>query len=595
MSTALKHPWQTIELEFVAEREYDNPYCDVEIWVDLTGPDFEKRIFGFWDGENRFIVRIVATSPGVWRWNSGSTVEDPGLTGRQDKFEVVAWTDSELEENPCRRGFLRPTKNGHGLMYADGTPHYYLADTWWAAGTFRYPWREGAGEAESTTGSTEEATPSFQDLVTRRKSQGFTGIAMLAAFPHWADDGSPSTIVLDDGLSVRQAWQASGSSASSDKNPAKNMHNEGGRPFEFPGRVPGYENVVPDFDRINPDYFRFMDRKIAYLNAHGMIPFIEASRRDAIPVWHRYHEWPDSYARYIHYLFSRYQAYNVLLSPIHYDYDGFTIPSREFNKPANLVIERYGEPPFGNLMSANSAPSTLVNFGGEDEAKWLTLHQTGNWRAHENYWYLTEIFQSKPARPAMNGEPYYPGFPNDEPPAPSETATRYCRSGLYGSLLSGGLGGFMYGVEGMWGGNIESGSKYTINDAMTFESGDQIRHVRAFLAKCDDRVSEFIPCHEMLVPSRSGEVGGYEGWAYAAHIPGMRLVLIYLEQAAPIPTVRSLLPNQTYRFEWFDPRKGSWLSDNSIELTTDATGRLSVPEPPTSEDWAAALTAAKEI
>ena len=59
------------------------------------------------------------------------------------------------------------------------------------------------------------------------------------------------------------------------------MDNEGGRPFLFPGKVPGYENMFPDVDRINPDYFKYIDRKIDYLNAHGFVPFIEVSRRDA--------------------------------------------------------------------------------------------------------------------------------------------------------------------------------------------------------------------------------------------------------------------------------------------------------------------------
>ena len=59
------------------------------------------------------------------------------------------------------------------------------------------------------------------------------------------------------------------------------MDNEGGRPFVFPGKVPGYENMFPDVDRVNPEYFRYVDRKIDYLNEQGFVPFIEVSRRDA--------------------------------------------------------------------------------------------------------------------------------------------------------------------------------------------------------------------------------------------------------------------------------------------------------------------------
>ena len=55
------------------------------------------------------------------------------------------------------------------------------------------------------------------------------------------------------------------------------MHNEGGRPFLFPGKAEGYEQVLPDLDRINPEYFRYMDRKVDYLGDNGFVSFIEVS------------------------------------------------------------------------------------------------------------------------------------------------------------------------------------------------------------------------------------------------------------------------------------------------------------------------------
>jgi len=130
------------------------------------------------------------------------------------------------------------------------------------------------------------------------------------------------------------------------------------------------------------------------------------------------------------------------------------IPPKEFNEPANLVIDKYGYPSFGNLLSANSSPSSLINFGGIQEAGWLSFHQIGNWREHHNYWYLTDIFYSQPPVPAINGEPYYPGYPDDNPAAKSTEAELNCRSAIYGSFLSGAFGGVIYGVEGMWGGDI---------------------------------------------------------------------------------------------------------------------------------------------
>jgi hypothetical protein len=393
----------------------------------------------------------------------------------------------------------------------------------------------------------------------------------------------------DQGIAVRQAWQVTGSAASNTGigSQAKDMHNEGGRPFLFPGRVPGYESVVPDFDRINPDYFCYLDRKVDYLNAQGMIPFIEVARRDISQVWKNYYDWPESYARYIHHVFCRYQANNVLLSPIHFDFAGYSIPSREYNEPANLVVDRWGPPPFGTLVGTNSAPSSLANFGGPDEARWLTFHQIGNWREHDHYWYLTEIYHAHPPRPALNGEPYYPGFPDDDPPAPSEEAALNCRSGMYGSFLCGGFAGYMYGAEGIWGGNIEPEAKYRIWEALAFQSGDQVRHLGAFVMKRGQRYQELIPDADLVTPNKSGPARGYRGWAYCARTPDRDLFLVYLEKDCPAVTVRSIIHDAKYALTWFDPRTGEWLDGGQVIAGQE--GRASLPAPPTAEDWALSL------
>ena len=66
------HVWEKQELVFQPARNFANPYTDVTVWVDLTGPGFNKRVYGFWNGGNEFRVRVVATAPGTWRWRSGS-------------------------------------------------------------------------------------------------------------------------------------------------------------------------------------------------------------------------------------------------------------------------------------------------------------------------------------------------------------------------------------------------------------------------------------------------------------------------------------------------------------------------------------------
>jgi len=77
--------WEVQELSLQAVKTWENPYMDVDVWIDLEGPDFKKRVYGFWDGENTFKIRYTAASPGLWSYRSGSFPEDPGLCGKTGK------------------------------------------------------------------------------------------------------------------------------------------------------------------------------------------------------------------------------------------------------------------------------------------------------------------------------------------------------------------------------------------------------------------------------------------------------------------------------------------------------------------------------
>ena len=287
----------------------------------------------------------------------------------------------------------------------------------------------------------------FKDYVRYRKAQGYNWVNIIAAFPNWMTDGQPWHVVMNDPehTTVRSAWLEFGT-GDPRTGSAKNMDNEGGRPFLFPGKVPGYENMFPDVDRINPEYFRYVDRKIDYLNEQGFVPFIEVSRRDASLCGRSIYGWPDSYARFIQYIWSRYQANNTVLSPIHLDIISESVGPDDYLAAIGVVMEKFGPPPFGTLLSANANPSTLENWG---EDSWVTLHQTGNMREHNNYWYLTEIFNQAHPQPALNGEPYYSGYVDARgqggggykfgAPGGTEKDDQFVRSAMYGSFLSGRL------------------------------------------------------------------------------------------------------------------------------------------------------------
>ncbi len=577
------HLWEKQEITLHAEKHYENPYTEVEVWVDLEGPGFEKRCYGFWDGDDVFRVRILAVAPGLWKWSSGSNQEDQGLDGKTGEFTAVAWSEPEKRENPCRRGMIKASANGHAFEYADGTSYFLLGDTWWSVPTFRYRWYED--DKERPIGP----DAGFKDYVRFRRKQGFNCIAMIAAFPNWANDDKPATFEMPDGTVLRSAWKQAGTES------AKGMHDEdGNRAFLFPGKIPGYEQYFPDVNQINPKYFRNMDRKIDYLNSQGFVPFIEVSRRDIGQGWKKYYEWPESYTRYIQYIWSRYQASICLFSPIHLDWTGSTIPPEEWNQAANLVIEKYGHPPFGTLAGTNSNPSTLRNFGHTDKAKWLTFHQIGNRRTHDLYPFLTEIFNASPPVPGINGEPYYAGMEGAE--GETETSDLYCRSAMYGSVLSGGLGGHIYGAGGwdggMWGGNVEDAAESHIWDVIKWRSADQMRHLRSFIMSEGSKYQDLIPSTNLIMPNRAGDPKSCIGWAYCARTEEKDLFYLYFEKDCPKANLSGAISKGEYAARWFNPRIGIW-RDAGV-LVADSAGVIDLPNFPgnfskSHNDWAMKL------
>ncbi len=579
------HLWEKHELSFSSQNSYSNPYTQATIWVDLEGPGFRKRVYGFWNGGREFCVRVVATAPGTWHWKSGSEPFDAGLAGKEGSFAAVEWTEEEKQQNPLRRGFLQSTPNRHALQTADGAPFFVLGDTWYAAGTNRFRWYND--DRHRPIGP--EA--GFKDYVRFRKAQGYNWVNIIAAFPNWETDGLPWHIVMNDAdkTTIRSAWEEYGTGS------AKNMDNEGGRPFLFPGKVPGYENVFADVDRINPEYFKYIDRKIDYLNANGFVPFIEPARRDTSEVWKKYYSWPDSYARYIQYVWSRYQANNTVLSPIHLDIIQESLPVSDFLQAIHLVLDKYGPPPFGNLLSANSNPSTLVNWG---ENSWVTLHQTGNKREHEYYWYLTEIYRDANPRPALDGEPYYAGYYDARVKngaykygAPGGTLLddQYVRSAMYGNVLSGGLAGHVYGAEGIWGADIEPAARTKMWDAFKWTSGGQMQYLRTFIFSIGRRYQELVPDSGWVVPNATHDLKAYLGWAYAARTPDKKIFLAYFEKGCPRSLVRGAKVMGRYRARWFDPRTGTWLDVGNGVITSNNIGEIHLPDFPSDIDWGLSL------
>ncbi len=594
------HVWEMQEIVLRAGEKYENPYTDVTCWVDLEGPDFSKRIYGFWDGENRFVIRILATKPGKWEWTSGSNrPEDTGLNGQTGGFRAVSWTEKEKEQNPNRRGFVQPTANGHALEYADGTPFFMTGDTWLAGATGRLPFRNAATDPEYVPGP----GIGFEDAVTYRKNQGYNSVSMIACFPNWESDMNPATYADANGIYPRNAWEKFDYRTGNNRLTAKNMRDEyGSRPFQM---SEDYEGVA-DFDRINPEYFQSLDKKMQYLSDQGFVPLLETVRRDNCPAWKAYFDFNESYARYVQYLISRYGACNILFSGIHLDWipKRYSLTAEEFNEALTYHLNKYGPLPFGHIHTTLINNSTFRQFGHAGDCPWLTMHSVGNRpRDHRVSGALDTLFRLDPPYPAINFEPYYTGWDHvinmpggERPPANSERDNYFSRAQMYGSVLSGGLSGHVHGTGAydITTTGEPAGMRPHIWDALKYESGGYMQHLRAFILSEGKRYRDLQPAHNDIVPRKApgSPADGLDGWAYMMRTPDREFALLYFENQSVLPELSGFNPGRSYLLHWLNPLSGEWHKPGTVRA--DADGELRLPgfpdgKNPSVRDWAAKI------
>ncbi|HUG09683.1 MAG TPA: DUF5060 domain-containing protein [Opitutaceae bacterium] len=603
------HVWETQEIILESSREYANPYVEVDCWIDLEGPDFARRVYGFWDGGRIFRIRFVATAPGEWRWRAGSNQpDDSGLNGGTGVLRAVAWSAGAIAENPNRRGFVRTSPNGRALVYADGTPFFMIGDTWLAASTWRLPSRGTPASGDYVPGP----GISFEEAVAWRKRQGYNSVSFIAAFPNWDADARGATFANKDGIFLRNAWEKFGTWAPGAKittddgatTTAKDMHDEhGNRPFEM---MPGRDDGLANFDRINPAYFRSLDRKMLHLADEGFVPFLETVRRDHGPSWKAYFDFNTSYARFVRYLVARYGAFNIIFSGIHLDWipKDYSLTGDEFNAALTQHWRTDGPMPFGQPFTALIDSSTFKVFGHGESSPWLTMHTVGNKpRNHAIYASLEEIFALTPAYPAANLEPYYTGWnhsinrPGGETPEPDSDRDNYfSRAMMYGSVLSGGLAGHVHGTAAydVTSTGEPAGWRPHISTALRYKSGAQMQHLRDFVLSEGSRYQQLATASTDLNPRAiPGAIDdGLDGWSFMMRTADRSFALLYFENKALRPQIVGLVANGRYHWIWFNPRDGGWAEP--IELVADADGSLAAPEFPAGDpsiinDWAAKI------
>ncbi|MCE9547742.1 MAG: DUF4038 domain-containing protein [Planctomycetia bacterium] len=207
------HANRVVEITLTSKKVYDNPYQDVSLDAVFTGPGDQKfRLPAFWAGGNRWCFRYSSTLPGKVTWRTDcSDVANAELHAATGTIDVTEAKD----ENPLyQHGPIRVAKDRRHFEHADGTPFFWLGDTWWKGLCGRIEW------------------DGFQKLTADRKAKGFT-VVQIVAGPY------PDERPFDP------RWA-----------------NEGGMPYE------------KDYVRVNPAYFDYADRRIQHLADAGIAPAI---------------------------------------------------------------------------------------------------------------------------------------------------------------------------------------------------------------------------------------------------------------------------------------------------------------------------------
>ena len=118
------------EIQFRSTSVYPDPYNDVDLEVVFRGPQGESmRVPAFWAGDNVWAARFAGEHAGKYEFHSEcSDNGDTGLHARSGTVTVVSY----IGVNPLyMHGRLRVAADKRHFVQADGTPFFWVGDTWW--------------------------------------------------------------------------------------------------------------------------------------------------------------------------------------------------------------------------------------------------------------------------------------------------------------------------------------------------------------------------------------------------------------------------------------------------------------------------------
>jgi hypothetical protein len=526
-----------VEVAFTAQRPHDDPFRGVTLDVVVSEPDGPARkVPAFWAGGTTWKARYASPRTGLHRWKSVcSDTRDAGLHG----VEGVVRVDPYRGDNPLfRHGPVRVASDHRHFEHADGTPFFWLGDTWWMGLCHRLRWPDD-----------------FQRLAADRKAKGFTVVQIVAGL-------YPDMPAFDP----RGA-------------------NEAGFPWE------------PDYARIRPAYFDAADARLRHLVDQGITPCIVGAWGYFMP-WMGV----EKLEAHWRYLIARYGSWPVVWCAAGeanlpwYLAKGFPYDDRVQVKDWTEVLRSIrATDPFRrpltihptaiNLYTARHATDdpALLDFDmlqtphGQREAVPITV------RADR------ESYAARPMMPVIDGEASYEMLSDSLP-------TEWTRA-MFWLNLTNGAAGHTYGANGIWQvnrrglphGNSPHGGNYgkiSWDEAMNFPGSTQMAIGKRFFESLP--WTKLVPLPASVVwADISGKIGGDDPLlAPQACGIGDELRVVYVLNPRPV-VVRGLRARCVYRATHLDPVTG--VRHMTGPITADQKGTARIDPPAHDHDWVVLL------
>ncbi|PYV23627.1 MAG: hypothetical protein DMG24_13485 [Acidobacteria bacterium] len=512
------------EWAYTSGKAYRDPFNDFELSVIFTDPKgVEQSVPAFWAGDQLWRIRYSPAFPGRYTYRTVSTdTSNPDLHGRRGIMEVAAYSG----DNPLRtHGPIRVASDHLHFEHADGTPFFWLGDTWWMGLCHRLRWPED-----------------FQMLAADRVKKGFTVVQIVAGL-------YPDMPAFDP----RGA-------------------NEAGYPWER------------DYSRINPHYFDMADARIQELAERGLVPCVVACWGYFLKFMGA-----AKLKQHWRYLIARWGAYPVvwcLAGEGTMPYYLSTTKDQDVvaQKSGWTEIGRYVRSidPYHHPVTIH--PSLTARDTVDDQAvldfDMLQTGHSGGKSYPKTLDHVTEELARSPRMPVLVGEVNYEGILD----ASRQDVQRFV---FWASILSG-AGGHTYGANGIWQvntarqpygpspyGGCWGGPPWDV--AAKLPGSEQIGIAKRLLTRYPWWRLE--PHPEWTEPRWSKD--NYE-LPYAAGIPG-ELRIVFIPVIFTQLKMKSLEPGVVYRAFFFDPRTGD---EHPLgDAAADAQGIWQARLLPTFEQW----------